>query len=63
MNTDEIQKIINLEFPDNHLIIENCEYRSARLRLEVNHAHLRPGGTVSGPAIMLLYDMAMYTAF
>ena len=49
MNADEIQKIINLEFPYSNLIIENCEHRSARKRLEVNHTHLRPGGTFSGP--------------
>ena len=47
LNADEIQKIINLEFPNNNLIIENCEYRSARLRLEVNHIHLRPEGVLS----------------
>ena len=62
MNAEDIQKKINFEFPDNNLIIEKCDYRSARVILEVNHTHLRPGGTVSGPAIMLLADMAMYTA-
>ena len=62
MNAEDIQKIINLEFPNNHLIIEKCDYRSARLRLEVDHTHLRPGGTVSGPTIMSLADMAMFTA-
>lgn len=62
MNAEDIQKIINLEFPNHHLIIEKCDYRSARLRLEFNHTHLRPGGTVSGAAIMLLAYMAMFTA-
>ena len=32
------------------------------LRLAVGPAHLRPGGTVSGPAIFMLADVAMYLA-
>ena len=62
MTVVEIQKILLTEFPKNPLIVENCGYRSARLKLEVDHTHLRPGGTVSGPSMMLLADMAMYAA-
>ena len=62
MNADEIQKLILVEFPENKLIVESCDFRSARLRLEVDHTHLRPGGTVSGPSMMMLADMAMYAA-
>lgn len=32
------------------------------LRLRVDDRHLRPGGTVSGPTIFLLADVAMYLA-
>jgi uncharacterized protein (TIGR00369 family) len=32
------------------------------LRLKVAERHLRPGGTVSGPAIFALADVAMYLA-
>lgn len=32
------------------------------LRLEVSELHLRPGGTVSGPAIFALADVGMYLA-
>ena len=32
------------------------------LRLAVGPLHLRPGGTVSGPAIFMLADVAMYLA-
>ena len=32
------------------------------LRLKVSDKHLRPGGTVSGPAIFALADVAMYLA-
>ncbi|MCQ0970517.1 PaaI family thioesterase [Paracoccus sp. TK19116] len=31
-------------------------------RLRVGHAHLRPGGTVSGPSMFALADLAIYTA-
>jgi len=34
----------------------------AEMRLEVDESHLRPGGTVSGPAMMGLADVAMYAA-
>ena len=62
MNEEEIQNIINTEFPESSLIIENCSFKNAKIRLEVNNKHLRPGNTVSGPSIMFLADMAMYAA-
>ena len=62
MNVNEIQKILIAEFPKNSLIVENCGHLSARLRLEVDKSHLRPGGTISGPSMMMLADMAMYAA-
>jgi len=33
-----------------------------RVRLKVGEAHLRPGGTVSGPSIFALADVAVYMA-
>jgi len=33
-----------------------------RLRLPVAHAHIRPGGTVSGPALMAMADGAAWAA-
>ena len=62
MNEEEIQNLINTEFPESSLIIENCSFKNAKIRLEVNNKHLRPGNTVSGPSIMFLADMAMYAA-
>lgn len=35
---------------------------SARMRLDGGEQHLRPGGTVSGPAMMALADYALYAA-
>jgi len=35
---------------------------TARVRLPAGEAHIRPGGTLSGPAQMALADFAMYAA-
>jgi uncharacterized protein (TIGR00369 family) len=34
----------------------------ADMKLKVRDEHLRPGGTVSGPALMALADLALYAA-
>ena len=44
------------------MAVESCENRHARLRLDVDHTHLSPGGTVSRPTMMLLADTAVYAA-
>ena len=62
MTAEEIQNFLQQEFPENPMIVESCENRRARLRLEVDQTHLRPGGTISGPTMMLLADTAVYAA-
>ncbi|HLW26439.1 MAG TPA: PaaI family thioesterase [Kiloniellales bacterium] len=42
--------------------VEEIGEGSARLRLPASDSVLRPGGTVSGPAMMTLADFAMYVA-
>ena len=42
--------------------LETCGNRHTRLRLDVDHTHLSPGGTVSRPTMMLLADTAVYAA-
>jgi len=37
-------------------------FGTARVRLPAGEAHIRPGGTLSGPAQMALADFAMYAA-
>jgi uncharacterized protein (TIGR00369 family) len=44
------------------IITEAIDDGSARLRLPASPDVLRPGGTVSGPAMMTLADYAMYAA-
>ena len=62
MTSEEIQDLLQQEFPENALIVESWENRRARLLLEVDQTHLRPGGTVSGLTMMMLADMAVYAA-
>ncbi len=42
--------------------VERADAQGVTLRLSVAERHLRPGGTVSGPSIFALVDVAMYLA-
>jgi uncharacterized protein (TIGR00369 family) len=42
--------------------VERADAEGVTLRLRVGEKHLRPGGTVSGPSIFALADVAMYLA-
>ncbi|CAM5215862.1 Phenylacetic acid degradation protein OS=Bosea thiooxidans OX=53254 GN=ARD30_00970 PE=4 SV=1 [Bosea thiooxidans] len=35
---------------------------TARMRCDYHEKHLRPGGTISGPTMMALADLALYAA-
>ncbi len=43
-------------------VVERADEAGVCLRLRVQDKHLRPGGTVSGPAMFGLADVAMYLA-
>lgn len=43
-------------------MVERVDMAGLCLRLRVQEKHLRPGGTVSGPAMFGLADVAMYLA-
>lgn len=47
------------EVADN-FIVERADANGVDLRLRVTSQHLRPGGTVSGPTIFALADVAVY---
>lgn len=61
---DEMNEFIETHFPnvDDVGRIISLGEGSAELLLEVNDSHLRPGGTISGPTMMGLADVCMYTA-
>ena len=63
----ELEQRLAAEFPeafhaDSGLAILEARHRGARVRLTPPGNALRPGGTISGPTLMLLADVAMYVA-
>jgi len=59
---DEIRRFFDDEFPNSGVIIEEIGDRTASIRKPVGPSDLRPGGTVSGPFMMALADVAIYAA-
>ena len=65
MTAAEISEMLDKEFPQIHAggrvyAIDSVSSGEAVLRLSANDLHLRPGGTVSGPSMMALADLAAY---
>lgn len=58
----ELSDFLQREFPQNKCTIEAIGARSATVRHAVGEAELRPGGTVSGPVMMTVADVALYVA-
>ncbi len=50
------------EFPQNKCTVEAVGKGSATVRHPVGVAELRPGGTVSGPVMVFVADVALYVA-
>jgi uncharacterized protein (TIGR00369 family) len=59
---EEIIKFFIAEFPQNKTIVEAVGDRSAAVRYKIGNEELRPGGTVSGPVLMTVADVALYVA-
>jgi len=67
MTRDELTAFLDREFPQIHLggrsyFVDEVGPLSARMRMAYHERHLRPGGTISGPAMMTLADLALYAA-
>ncbi|MCV6585041.1 MAG: PaaI family thioesterase [Marinibacterium sp.] len=62
LNADELSAYLAEVFPSvwADFEIDAITDDSATVRLRVEDAHLRPGGTVSGPSIFALADLAAY---
>ena len=60
----EITAFLDEVFPQlrGQMVIEEVGPMRARLRMPIDHSHLRPGGTVAGPAMFTLADCAFYVA-
>jgi acyl-coenzyme A thioesterase PaaI-like protein len=59
---EEVAAFIAAEFPQSKCRIDEVGGRGATVSLEVGPEDLRPGGTVSGPTLMSLSDLALYVA-
>ncbi len=63
---DELRAYLIEVFPQvwtrGHYAIEDISPMGATVRLAYHADHLRPGGTISGPAMFALCDLALYVA-
>jgi uncharacterized protein (TIGR00369 family) len=63
----ELEAFLRAEFPQafndtSGLAVEAIWHGGARVRQACREAFIRPGGTISGPTMMALADVAMYIA-
>ena len=59
---EEIAAFLVSEFPQTKCVVEEVISGGATVSLEVGASELRPGGTVSGPVLMAVADVALYVA-
>jgi len=67
MTPEEVDVFIDREFPEANYHgrtyrVEAVGTAKSRVRLLYHERHLRPGGTISGPSMMALADIAAYIA-
>jgi len=67
LSAAEVANFLEREFPQLHMgggryHVEEVGPHFARVRMDFHERHLRPGGTISGPAMMGLADLALYVA-
>lgn len=58
----EVAAFIAAEFPQAKCVIQAVGDRSATITHEIGPDELRPGGTVAGPVLMGVADVALYVA-
>ena len=64
MNREELEEFLHEAFPQvaQDFRVDAVAPNEITVRLQVDNRHLRPGGTVSGPSIFALADVAVYLA-
>lgn len=63
MDRAALQAFLARDFPQAAgFVVDEVQDEGLALRLVVSDQHLRPGGTVSGPAMFALADVAFYLA-
>ena len=67
MSVEELERFLATEFPQafhpqSGLTIEKVWFGGGRVRQAYSDKFIRPGGTISGPTMMMLADFALYVA-
>lgn len=64
MNKEDLKSFLQNDFPQvaNEFAVDEITEEGLVLRRHVDTSHLRPGGTVSGPTMFGLADVAVYLA-
>jgi acyl-coenzyme A thioesterase PaaI-like protein len=62
VSKEEMEDFLNSEFPQTKCTVESVGDKSATVRHKIGFNELRPGGTVSGPVLMTVADLALYVA-
>jgi uncharacterized protein (TIGR00369 family) len=67
MTAGDVSAFLDEVFPQLHYggrtyFVEEIGPLSARMRMDYHERHVRPGGTLSGPSMMTLADLALYVA-
>jgi uncharacterized protein (TIGR00369 family) len=64
LSAAEITAFLDDVFPGSmeHFVIEDVRPMHARVRMLFNEFRLRPGGTISGPSLMMLADTGLWVA-
>lgn len=65
MNAHDIEEFVDAHFPQVHmdgrvLSVQSVGSGTVTVRFEPNDRHLRPGGTISGPTLFTICDLAAY---
>ncbi len=58
----EIADFLRREFPQTRCVVEAVGDATSTVSLEITVHELRPGGTVAGPVLMQVADVALYVA-
>jgi uncharacterized protein (TIGR00369 family) len=67
LSLGELERFLRTEFPqvfngESGLAVEEIWYGGVKVRQACREAFIRPGGTISGPTMMALADVAVYLA-
>ena len=67
MTAAEMEAFLDREFPQIHIggrifHVESVGWGACRMRMDHHERNVRPGGTLSGPSMFTLADLAFYVA-